>query len=318
MQIFEYLRLKKKALFILLGLSFSLVAIFAGTYYVVKMRQEAARSRAGGGVSLYLDPQSSTVNLNSDFILKVKVNPASEKVTAVDLRLDFDKDKIEIKKIETTPIFSSLFMAPVIDNNQGKATIVVGIGVEPPPPVPVVSIADVVIIKAKTKNVAGTAVIKVNRDSLAAAIGKNANVIETYGEASVVIVTPTPTPTNTPTPTPTTTPTPKPTNTPLPSPSGQATPTPTTTPTPKPTNTPTPKPTATPTSTPTPKPTNTPTPTPKPGDVNGDGAVNVIDIGILIDNYGSPPPPAYPRADQNGDKVVNVIDIGMVIDNYGR
>ena len=304
MQVFEYLKLKKKVFFVLLGLLFSLAAIFAGTYYVVRMRQEAARSKAAGDVSLYFDPQSPTVKVNSDFTLKVKVNPASEKVTGIELRLDFDKDKMEINKIESTSTFSSVFVAPVIDNNQGKATVVVGIGVEPPPPVPVVSIADVVIIKAKTKNAAGTAVVKVNQGSLAAAIGKTSNVIGTYGEASVNITAPTPTPTPTPTPKPTATPTatPKPTNTPTP--------------------TPTPTATATPTATPLPSPSGQATPTPtgsiKAGDVNGDGAVNIIDIGILIDNYGSPPPPAYPRADQNGDKIVNIIDIGIVIDNYGR
>ena len=233
-----------------------------------------------------------TTNINSDFTLKVKINPASEKVTGVELRLDFDKDKMKIDKIESTSAFSSVFIAPLIDNNQGKATVVIGIGVEPPPPVPVVSIADVVIIKAKTKNVAGNAVIKVNQDSKAAAIGKNSNVIGTYGEASVNI---TASPTASPTTTPTTTPTSTPTTTPTP--------------------------TGTPNGSPTPTPATTPTPTPTGGgvpggDVNGDGAVNIVDIGILIDNYGLTPP-TDPRADLNKDGTVNIIDIGIVIDNYG-
>jgi hypothetical protein len=51
-------------------------------------------------------------------------------------------------------------------------------------------------------------------------------------------------------------------------------------------------------------------------DVNSDGRVNIVDIGIIIDNYGKSPPPNL-RADVNGDGTVNIVDIGIVIDNYG-
>ncbi len=56
-------------------------------------------------------------------------------------------------------------------------------------------------------------------------------------------------------------------------------------------------------------------PTPKIGDVNNDGKVNLIDIGVLIDLYDSTNP-TNPRADINGDGIVNVIDIGFIIDGY--
>ena len=64
-------------------------------------------------------------------------------------------------------------------------------------------------------------------------------------------------------------------------------------------------------------PTSTPTPTgiAKIGDVNGDGRVDIIDIGIIIDNYGKSPIP-NPKADLNGDGVVDIVDIGIVVDHY--
>jgi hypothetical protein len=62
-------------------------------------------------------------------------------------------------------------------------------------------------------------------------------------------------------------------------------------------------------------PTPSPTSTPAVGDVNGDGRVNIIDIGIIVDNYRTSPP-ANPAADVNGDGIVNIIDIGIVVDNY--
>jgi hypothetical protein len=51
------------------------------------------------------------------------------------------------------------------------------------------------------------------------------------------------------------------------------------------------------------------------GDVNGDGQVNIVDIGIIVDNYRLSPPD-YPAADLNHDGLVNIIDIGIVVDNY--
>jgi hypothetical protein len=53
------------------------------------------------------------------------------------------------------------------------------------------------------------------------------------------------------------------------------------------------------------------------GDTNSDGKVDIIDIGIIIDNYGRTTL-LNPKADINGDRRVDIIDIGIVIDNYGR
>ena len=53
------------------------------------------------------------------------------------------------------------------------------------------------------------------------------------------------------------------------------------------------------------------------GDVNGDGKVDIIDIGVVIDNYAKTPI-ANRSADVNSDGVVDIIDIGIIIDNYGK
>lgn len=79
--------------------------------------------------------------------------------------------------------------------------------------------------------------------------------------------------------------------------------------------------TATPRTNPTPTPRPGATPTPgssgKVGDVNSDGHVDIIDIGILVDNYGKNPIP-NPKADINHDGKVDIVDIGLVVDNYGK
>ena len=71
--------------------------------------------------------------------------------------------------------------------------------------------------------------------------------------------------------------------------------------------------------TPTPTPTKTPTPTPaKIGDVNGDGCVDIVDIGIVVDFYGEEVTASgvNKKADVNGDGTIDIIDIGIIIDRY--
>jgi len=113
MRFFKYLKLKKKILITILSLLFSLAAIFIGTYYVARMRQEIIRSKAVD-VSLDFGPQNLAVSVNSDFTLKVKINPGSEKVTAVELNLSFDKDRIMIENIESTQAFPTVLKSSLI------------------------------------------------------------------------------------------------------------------------------------------------------------------------------------------------------------
>lgn len=69
--------------------------------------------------------------------------------------------------------------------------------------------------------------------------------------------------------------------------------------------------------TPTPPPTGMMPPFNPRADVNNDGKVNIVDIGIVIDNYGKSPSP-NPKADVNSDGKVGIVDIGIIVDNYGR
>ena len=58
-----------------------------------------------------------------------------------------------------------------------------------------------------------------------------------------------------------------------------------------------------------------------PGDINGDGNVNVIDLLIVLNNWGACGNPANCPADvapaPNGDDTVNVLDLLFVINNWG-
>ncbi len=60
-------------------------------------------------------------------------------------------------------------------------------------------------------------------------------------------------------------------------------------------------------------PTPSPTPPPKIGDINGDGAVNVVDFSILLSKWNT----ADIGADLNGDGIVNVVDFSILLSNWG-
>jgi len=53
--------------------------------------------------------------------------------------------------------------------------------------------------------------------------------------------------------------------------------------------------------------------TAKTGDLNNDGQVNVLDLSILLSNYGS----SNQAADINKDGTVNILDLSILLTNYG-
>ena len=66
-------------------------------------------------------------------------------------------------------------------------------------------------------------------------------------------------------------------------------------------------------------PTPMPSATPIPGDLNGDGHVNLTDLSIMATNYGlSGSAIINPAADIDHDGVVNLTDLSILASNYGR
>jgi hypothetical protein len=58
-------------------------------------------------------------------------------------------------------------------------------------------------------------------------------------------------------------------------------------------------------------------PQPVPGDINGDGHVNITDLLAVIANWGQTGPPGTIAADVNSDGVVNIADLLFVIAHWG-
>jgi hypothetical protein len=81
---------------------------------------------------------------------------------------------------------------------------------------------------------------------------------------------------------------------------------------------PTPLPTPTPTSVPTPTPAGSVTPTPgsKPGDIDGNGKVDIFDYNILLGNFGKTGAGIQGDIDKNGK--VDIFDYNILLSNFGK
>ena len=59
-------------------------------------------------------------------------------------------------------------------------------------------------------------------------------------------------------------------------------------------------------------------PPPCPGDVNGDRAVNSVDLGLLLTDFGESVTPPGHGADFNTDGQINTIDLGILLGAFGQ
>jgi hypothetical protein len=53
-----------------------------------------------------------------------------------------------------------------------------------------------------------------------------------------------------------------------------------------------------------------------PGEVNGDGSVDMADISLMIDWFMTAPPTWNPNCDVNNDNSIDMADISIAIDNF--
>lgn len=356
--LWRYLKINhKKIILFAVPTAFLLVSIFVGANYLQTKKQTPTKSSAGGTVALSFAPSGQSVARNTNFSTKVRIEPVGKKITAIELHLTFDSSKINLISLTPFGPFSNVLIQPSISNAAGTAVIVLGVPVPPATPVSVDS--DVVTVNAKTLGVSGLTEIKVGSSSLVAAVGSDTNVAGNFGSTAIKVLSPTVTLTPTPTSTSVKTPTPTPTSTSVstvtPTATATSTPVPTGTPNscggtcgsnmncqsayycfqgfcrnpscPYDTTCGCASPSPTPTQIPTPTPTTAarlvcqPAPaTPRAGDINGDGCVNILDIGQVINHYTSAPNDSNydAKCDINipKDGLCNIIDIQIIINHW--
>lgn len=279
--------------------------------------QQVQRYQAGAAietVNVYFSPAQQNLPPNSNF--KVMANLRTNQVGFMRLEFTFDNSKVNLaSEVTVTSKLATVVQKTSMSEANTTGNVVVVAALSPTdrgnPLTGVEELANFNV--AATSSQANLATTLSAVDSGLQFIDMESNVLPfTTQSASLILNASVPTSTGVPT----STVSPSATSTTAPSATNTLTPSATSTLTP----TSQPSSTTTPVATNTGLPTNTVAPTntsaPKLGDVNRDGTVNITDIGLIVDAYGTQPP-SDARADLNNDGRVNIIDIGIVIDNYG-
>lgn len=268
---------RKNVIISTLSTAFILITLVLGVYFV-RFRQNTGTVHAES-VQVKFISTATTVKNGDEFVVDVYIDTKGMSVTGSDLRVRYDPLLLKVESV-TPGKFLPVVLLPQ-QLSSGSAQIVLGSNVTEPKN----GTGILESVKFKVLGKGATANIYFGSGSAVAAIGQTANVLATPASLNINIEA-----------------------------GPTAAPTPTLSPSASPTATPVSTPTASPTANPSATPVSTPTGGAKPGDVSGDGVVNIVDIGLIIDNYGKSPIP-NPKTDLNGDGTINIVDIGIVIDN---
>jgi len=274
--------MNKKIILSLLTVILAVGGIMAGVA-LVKQKQKLEK-KAAAATNLSFSPSFVSVVRGQNFSVSSRMDTGSNAVTGIDIDIRYNPAVIQISQVQPTSAisnFTQLVTSKIfINNDLGEARYVAF----------TIDSASGVTGNVNILTITGSVLSTAAPGSYQITYGRPPTLIIAVGEGdalqnvfpgTIIVTTPTPTPTATP--------------------MGTHTPTLTPTPTVTPTRTPTPTPTA--------------TPQPKIGDVNGDGHVNLTDIGIVVDFYDMDVS-LKPKADVNGDGSINLIDIGIIVDHY--
>ena len=326
-----------------------LISVFITTYLIGGVVRYFLRAQVSQ-VTMYFLPNVST--LPPDRTFSLMINSGSNVIGYIKAEINFDPQKLKLAdEINTSnlltmdntlvPTGTSGLPADICDtslpciiktpasaaNSAGKAVII--IAKDPRNTTVQAATGTFEVLNFTLQNLSSvdndattvtlSVVQVVNMDSQPLSLNVSVSPLTlTLNPASATLtpsptVTLTPSPTNTPTDTPTATL--SPTNTPSPTPQPSETPLPTQTPTGEPGATITELPVESPTIPPT------ATPVPVPGDITGDGFVNLMDYSVLFSSFGLKlGDSGYdPRANIAGnDNAVNLLDYSVLFANFSN
>ena len=146
-----------------------------------------SRVEAAPNSTVYLDPASVSPSLNSTFTLNAVINPGTNRVSVVDLRVNFDHTRVRLDSmtpnVSSTPgDFSGVLQPVQINNSNGTASVILDTGISTNYVTTTKTMATLVF----TAIGSGSATVNLN-GTVAAAESENTDVITTRTPATVTI-----------------------------------------------------------------------------------------------------------------------------------
>jgi hypothetical protein len=136
---------------------------------------------------LYFTPESQSVKVNSNPQLTAMINPNSNQVTAVELHISFDQTKLRLDGISTVgSAFSVILQTAQIDNENGKASIIMGVSASSPIQ-PVANVSKVADFNFQALSTSVNTAVLITSNSLVASVGEAGNTLLERKPANIKI-----------------------------------------------------------------------------------------------------------------------------------
>lgn len=268
---------KNKILSLIIFLILAL-SIVAGVY-LVKENQNLSE-KAAAASSLSFSPSTSNILKGQQFTTSVRLSTSTNIVTGLDISLTFNPQIIQISQITPTSAISSMTSQTTGQIIKNEIDNVNGtarfVAYTTNKNLGITGQANILNVVGSVLNNVSPASYQINYSALTSIAALNEAQNSLISKSAYILTVLAPTPTASSSPT------------------------------------------ASPSPTPSPIPSPSPSPTPiayVDWDVNSDGLINLVDIGLIVDDYGNSNP-KNPRADIDRNGIINIIDIGIVIDHY--
>lgn len=136
--------------------------------------------------TLFFDPATVTVTNNQAFSLNARINPGTNQITAVDMKVTFDASKFRLDTISSnSTAFPQVLQAAQIDNAAGTASIILGAPFSPL--TPVTTTTTVATFNFTAIGTSGTGNISFASGTQASALNEPSNVLIQMTPSQVTI-----------------------------------------------------------------------------------------------------------------------------------
>lgn len=196
--------------FIIVG-AFIFSILLASTYFLKDWQAKIYQkeSEAAAASTIFFDPATIIIGSGKTFDLNAKINPGSNKVTAAQLNIAFDKSKFNINSFTVNSAnWGTVLQAPKWDNATGTASVTVGI-TPGDSNAYIISTTTIATIRFSAVGTSGSSAINFSSETQVAAMGEAGNVLVTKNGTNITFdttpptlsqVTPFPSPSNNKTP----------------------------------------------------------------------------------------------------------------------
>lgn len=178
--------IKKKKIFVSISFLFLVLVLFIVVFQVQKKEKpQEIRIKAVPSTTLSFSPASLTKGLGETFTLNVIINTGENAVSAAEIHVSFDPDKLSCQNIIKGDFLPNVLLEGTINQGQGRASITLG----SQPANPKKGSGNVAILTFKTLALTGAspAIVEFTSETQAAAVGERGTVLVDASSASISI-----------------------------------------------------------------------------------------------------------------------------------